>query len=471
MSPRLLILCPLLLVACVAPAGDARGPFELVVAGGRVVDPASGLDAVRHIGVRDGRIAAISETPLEGERTIDASGLVVAPGFVDLHQHGRTDEAYAFAVRDGVTSALELEVGVADVEGWYAAREGGQRINYGASVGHIPVRMEVFDDPGEGLVPAGVGGSATAGEDDLRRIEARMREGLEAGAVAAGFGSAYTPGATMAEIRRLFGVAAEYGASVHIHLRGGLAGLDSTIAAAADAGVPLHVVHVNSSGGDELEGFLAAIEAARAGGQDVTTEAYPYGAGMTGIESALFDDWASWPDERFRDHQWMETGERLTRETFGEYRERGGYVIIHGRSEEQTRRAATHPLTMIASDGYIEDGLGHPRGAGTYSRVLGRYVREEGALDLAEAIRKMSYEPARRLEARVPAMRRKGRIEVGADADLTLFDPGAVSDRATYTDPTLTPVGIPWVIVGGEVVVEEGELTGSRPGRAIRAEG
>lgn len=149
---------------------------------------------------------------------------------------------------------------------------------------------------------------------------------------------------------------------------------------------------------------------------------------------------------------------------------KGGYVIIHSRSEEQTRAAVTSPLTMIASDGYIENGSGHPRGAGTYSRVLGRYVREEGALDLMEAIRKMTIEPARRLEARVPAMARKGRIAQGADADLTLFDPATVLDRATYTDPAVPPAGIPWVIVNGEIVVEEGELTDARPGRPIRAE-
>ncbi len=448
------------------PAG---GPYDLVVANGRVVDPASGLDAVRHVGVRDGRVAAVSEEPLDGERTIDASGLVVAPGFVDLHEHGQSPEAYRLMVRDGVTSAFELEVGTGDVAGWYEERAGGQLVNHGVSIGHIPVRMEVLGDPGD-FLPAGVGGHGDATEEQIAEMERRIEEGLEQGAVAVGFGSAYTPGATIDEIRRMFEIAAEHGASAHIHMRNGVAGLDSTIAAAAEAEAPLHIVHVNSSGGDELEAFLARIRQAREAGRDVTTEAYPYGAGMTRIESALFDDWREWPDSQFQRYQWVATGERMSREMFADARERGGAVIIHSRSEEQTRTAVTSPLTMIASDGFIEDGQGHPRTSGSYSKVLGKYVREEGALDLMEALRKMTIMPARRLEERTPAMARKGRIEVGADADLTIFDPGTVIDRSTYTDATIPAAGIPWVVVNGTVVVDEGEIVeGVRPGTGIRA--
>jgi N-acyl-D-aspartate/D-glutamate deacylase len=432
------------------------------------MDPASGLDGIRHVGIRGSRIEAVSESPLEGVRTIDASGLVVAPGFVDLHEHGQSEEAYGLMVRDGVTSAFELEVGTEDVPAWYAERQGGQMVNYGVAVGHIPVRMQVLGDPGD-FLPAGVGGSDSATGSQLEEMERLMREGLAQGAVAVGFGTAYTPGASMAEVERMMRVAAEAGAPVHIHMRGGLAGLDSTISAAASAGAPLHFVHINSSAGDDVGAFLSRIQAARDGGQDVTTEAYPYGAGMTRIESALFDDWESWPEERFALYQWVETGERLTRESFGRYRAQGGGVIIHGRSEEQTRTAVTSPLTMIASDGFIEAGQGHPRTSGSYAKVLGRYVRDEGVLTLMDALRKMTIEPARRLEGRVPAMAAKGRIERGSDADVTIFDPETVTDRSTYMDATIPSAGIPWVVVGGEVVVEEGGLTLARPGRAIRA--
>jgi N-acyl-D-aspartate/D-glutamate deacylase len=457
----------LLLASC--GGGPAAPQYDLVVANGRVLDPESGLDAVRHLGVRGGTIEAVSETPLAGARVIDASGHVVAPGFIDLHEHGQQEESYAMMVRDGVTSAFELEVGTGDVGAWYAAREGGQIVNHGVSVGHIPARMKVLGDPGPGLLPAGVGGSGSATGEQVEAMAGILREGLAQGAVAVGFGSAYTPGAPMSEIERLFRVAAGGGAPVHIHMRGGVAGLDETIAAAKSAGASLHIVHVNSSAGDDIARFLEMIQAARDAGQDVTTEAYPYGAGMTEIQSALFDDWASWPDERFGLHQLVSTGERLTRATFEKARQTGGTVIIHGRSEEQTRAAIASPLSMIASDGFIENGRGHPRTSGTYAKVLGRYVRDEGVVSLMDAVRRMTLEPARRLERRTPAMANKGRIRAGADADLTVFDPATVVDRATYEDASIPSAGIPYVVVGGQVVVDNGQLTAARPGRAVRA--
>jgi len=433
------------------------------------MDPESGLDAVRDVGILNGRIASISEVELEGARVIDVSGHVVAPGFVDLHEHGQNEEAYRLMVRDGVTSALELEVGTGDVAGWYAEREGGQVINYGVSVGHIPARMAVLGDPGD-FLPAGIGGSGAADESQIEQMESIIRGGLADGAVAVGLGSAYTPGADMAEIERIFSIAGEFGASSHIHIRGGVPGLDSTIAAAERANAPLHLVHINSVAGSDIDTFLGRIAEANATGQDVTTEAYPYGAGMTEIASALFDDWETWPDERFGTHQWVATGERLTRETFGHYRAQGGTVIIHSRPESQTRAAIASPLSMIASDGFVVDGRGHPRTSGTYAKVLGTYVRDEGVIDLMDALRRMTIEPARRLEVTTPLMTNKGRIRNGADADITVFDPNTVQDLSTYEDATIPSTGIPYVIVNGVVVVDGGEVVvDTRPGKAIRA--
>ncbi len=463
LAPSAIIAAVVLAAACSSPT------YDLVIANGRVMDPESGLDGVRHVGITGGKIAVISEGTLKGTRVVDAAGLVVAPGFIDLHEHGQNEESYGLMVRDGVTSALEIEVGTGDIAKWYAEREKGQIVNYGASIGHIKARMQVLHDPGTALLPAGVGGSGIASDAQQAEMEAILRRGLAEGAVAVGFGSAYTPGANMAEIERMFRVAAANGASVHIHMRGGIAGLDSTIAAAKAAGSKLHFVHINSSADTLLPAFLEQIKAARDAGQDVTTEAYPYGAGMTEITSALFDDWRTWPDARFPLHQLVSTGKRLTRKTFGEARAKGGTVIIHGRSEDQTRMAILSPLTMIASDGYIENGRGHPRTSGSYAKVLGKYVREEKALPLMDALRKMTLMPAQRLEARVPAMAQKGRVRAGADADLTLFDPATVIDHSTYEDATIPSAGVPYVIVGGQLVVDGGKLTAARTGRAIRA--
>ena len=463
-----LTLAALVLAAC-APreTGDV---YDLVLQGGRVMDPESGLDAVRNVGIRDGHIEAVSQDALVGARVIDATGLVVTPGFIDMHVHGQSEESFRFMVRDGVTTGLELEVGTGNVARWYSEREGGQLANYGVSTGHIPVRMIVMDDPSD-FLPSGPGGSEPATDEQVAEMARRIEEGLEQGAVAVGFGLAYTPAATTAEFETMLRQAAAQSATAHIHVRTGMAGLIEAIESAARTGAALHVVHANSSGASETPEFLARIEEARGAGQDVTTEAYPYGAGQTRIESALFDDWETWDDDQFKIHQWVETGERLTRKTFAQYRAQGGSVIIHNRTEEMTRAAIESSLTMIASDGGIRDGLGHPRSSGSYSKVLGKYVREEGVLTLMDALRKMTIEPARRLEARVAAMRDKGRLRVGADADLTVFDPATVIDRSTYTDATIPPEGIPYVLVNGVLVVEGGELVPDvRPGRAVRAE-
>ncbi len=462
------LACLAALAAC-SPAAPPPPTYDLVIANGRVMDPASGLDGVRHIGITGGRIEAISETPLQGTRVVDAANHVVAPGFIDLHEHGQQDESYRMMVRDGVTSAFELEVGTGDVAAWYEARKAGQIVNYGVAAGHIPARMRVLKDPGQGLLPAGVGGSGTATDAQIAEMEAIVEKGLREGAVAVGLGSAYTPGAPMSEIQRILKVAAAAGAAAHIHMRGDVTGLHETIAAAKAAGAALHIVHVNSVAGDQIDQFLAAIQAARDAGQDVTTEAYPYGAGMTEVQSALFDDWKTWPDEKFQLHQLVRTGERLTRKTFEQARKEGGTIIIHGRSDEQTRKAIVSPLSMIASDGFIENGRGHPRTSGSYAKTLGKYVRDEKVMTLMDALARMTVMPARRLEARVPDMGRKGRLTVGADADVTIFDPATVIDRSTYEDASIPSAGIPYVIVGGEVVVDGGAVTSARPGRAVRA--
>ena len=177
------------------------------------------------------------------------------------------------------------------------------------------------------------------------------------------------------------------------------------------------------------------------------------------------------PASDYHKLQWMATGERLTRESFLRYRKQGGNVITFTNTEDMIEYAARHPLPMIASDGFgFETGTSHPRSAGTYSRILGVYVREKKLMTLPEAIRKMTLAPARRLEARVPAMKKKGRLQAGADADITIFDPATVRDRSTYEHGKVPSEGIRYVFVNGVPVVNDGRLVaGAAPGKAVRA--
>ncbi|MGE0131595.1 MAG: amidohydrolase family protein [Blastocatellales bacterium] len=456
-------------------AATAARDFDIVILNGRVIDPESKLDAVRNIGVSGGKIQTITTKPLTGRAQIDAKGLVVAPGFIDLHEHGQIPENYRAQAMDGVTSSFELEVGTADVDRWYAEREGKAVVNFGVSIGHIPARMAVMNDKGA-LLPNGPAASRAATEAEIEELKRRIERGLNRGAVAVGFGPAYTPAASQWEIQEMFRVAAKNQASCHVHLREArelaIGALGEVIAATAITGAPLHVVHINSSGAQWTPRLLQIIGEARSRGLDVTTECYPYTAGMTRIESALFDEgFQKRLNVEHKDLMWPETGERLTPESFARYRKQGGGVIVFSNTDEMVRVAVVSPLTMIASDGIAyQNGKGHPRAAGTYSRILAQYVRKEKALSLMDAINKMSLAPARRLERRAPVMKNKGRIKVGADADIVVFDADRVTDRATYERPTEHSEGFKYVLVSGVAVVKDGDLQeGVVAGRAIRA--
>ena len=453
--------------------------YDVVIANGHVMDPESGLDAVRNVGISGGKIAAISTAPLTGKTMLDAKGLVVAPGFIDMHEHGQEERNYEFQAHDGVTTSLELEVGTNDVAKWYAAREGKSLINFGVSIGHIPVRIQVMHDPGT-FLPEGDAARKPATPEELEQISSLMEKGFREGALAEGMGINYTAAATHEEIIDMFRIAAKYHASVHVHLRyagikepnTGLAALEEVIAAAAETGAQLHVVHITSMGLRDTPQLIDMVEGARKHGLEVTMECYPYNAASTELQSTIFDPgWQEAMAITYKDLQWADTGERLTPETFAKYRKQGGVVVIYSIPDAIARAAVANPDVMIASDGMPLTGAKvHPRGQGTYARVLGYYVREQKALSLMSALRKMSFMPAQQLETRAPAFKNKGRIRVGADADITVFNHATVIDKATFEQPLQYSAGIEFVLVNGVPVIKKGEFVkGVFPGRPARA--
>jgi N-acyl-D-aspartate/D-glutamate deacylase len=453
--------------------------YDLVLEGGRVMDPETGLDAVRNVGIRDGKIVRISSDALSGRRVIQAHGLVIAPGFIDLHQHGQEMESQRVKALDGVTTALELEVGAPDVAQFLKAKEGRSLIHYGTSASHAAARALVFGAPlpaGEILPKSGPATDQPATPEQLKRIEDRLRSELGAGGLSIGMGIQYTPGATRWEIIDTFRVAAERGVPVYTHVRSGghvdpgssIESLSEVIGASAITGAPLHIVHINSSCLRDAPQCLSMVEGARARGLDVTTEAYPYIAGMTFINSALFNP--GWQEKEggisYNDLVVPNTGEHLTKERFEELHNSTTpqTVLIFSNSQEVLDKVIVHPLVMIASDGF----QGHPRNAGTFSRVLAQYVREKGTITLMDALRKMSLMPAEMLERSTSAARHKGRLQEGADADIVVFDAATVSDRATFEKPMQPSIGVRYLLVAGTVVVNEGAIVPDVfPGRAL----
>jgi cytosine/adenosine deaminase-related metal-dependent hydrolase len=493
------------ILALAVLAGALPGPtaaqapdLDIVLANGRVIDPESGLDAPRQVGIRGASIMAVSEKPLEprlrpGGTRLDVTGLVVAPGFIDLHAHGQSARANEFQAHDGVTTALELEWGFPQVARWLASRAGKARINYGVSVSHGSLRTLLlpalgpraaaelaavtgdFDvllspPPASALV---LGRREPLADDRLPALREGIEQGLREGGLGIGMAHEYYPGADRREIFRVFEMAAALGAPIFTHVRSlGMDPMQEVIADAAATGASLHIVHVNSKSQDQLPVVLDLIAGCQRRGLDVTTEAYPYTAGSTSIQSAIFDEgWRERLGIDYGDLQWQATRERLTAESFARYRQQGGVVIVHNMKEAMIELCMRTPFVMVASDGMPYAPGAHPRSAGTFSRVLARYVRERGVLSLMEALRKMTVMPARRLEGVAPSMKNKGRLREGADADITVFDPTSVRDTASFETDLSFSEGIRHVLVAGTLVVRDGAtVAGAFPGRAILGE-
>jgi N-acyl-D-aspartate/D-glutamate deacylase len=461
-----------LVVLIVCGTAFAQAGYDVVIHGGRVLDPETSLDAVRDVGIRGGQIVAISERPLAGKRLIKAAGLVVAPGFIDLHQHDLSQSGYRLKAMDGVTTALELEIGPPDVRKFLDQRRNVSLINYGTSASHPWARAAAFNRPRVGdedlIPPSSPATNEPATAEQVQRMQQRLRDELNAGGLAVGMGIQYTPGATRQEVIEMFRVAAEHAVPVFVHMRGDrVESVGEVIAAAAVTGAPLHIVHINSSCLRDAPECLRMVAGARGRGLDVTTEAYPYIAGTTQINSALFNPgWQEKFEMKYSDLMIPSTGERLTKERFEELHAspQPQLIIMFNNTQAMVDQVIANPLTMIASDG----APGHPRNAGTFGRTFAQYVRERRSLTLMDAIRKMSYMPAVRLERCTPEARKKGRAQVGADADLVVFDPETFRDQSTFEKPNVPSTGVRYLLVNGTLVVDGGAIVpGVAPGRAI----
>lgn len=460
--------------------------FDLVIANGRVIDPETSLDAVRHVGVRQGAIIAISEVALSGTQVLDASGQIVAPGFIDIHSHSPSRLGSAIQVLDGVTTQLDLEAGAFPVSAYGEHFAGGTPINFGASVAHFAVRTKVIEGRDVPYLFSGMtlmqGGAAFVQEATPAQIE-EMRglllEGLDQGGLGIGILLDYMSVAVnQAELRMIFEVASSRDVPIAVHVRRGYAGdpagLIEVIALAEETGAPVLINHITHSAMHAVPEWLALIDAANARGARITTETLSYAAGGTSISAAVFSrDWQKIFNIEYSDVQWTATGEWLTEESWQKYRveQPTGMVNHHYVKEDWIESALAWPGMMVATDvtpALDRDVLANPNGAGTFSRFLGHYVRERKLMSLSEGLARITLYPAQWLERVAPQFARKGRVQVGADADLVIFSAHDIQEAATYGDPYLPPFGVSKVIVGGRIVVDGARvIEGRYPGQRL----
>lgn len=502
----------------VVPSYASEEVFDVVINNGRVMDPETGLDAVRNVGVKDGEIVVITENNISGKDSIDASGHVVAPGFIDGHHHATDPFGRKLALRDGLTTMMDFEAGVRDVVKFYDDAEGKTQTNYGTVLNVGLIRMTVLDGPDvanlgndagdmfsillnaagmkaqkEGRKP---GWSATlANKDEIESIFNLVDEGLSQGALGVGIPVGYmTTGLTHYELFKYQELSNMYGRLSNAHTRfagvrppnGGLLGIQEMLANALVLDAPFMVAHHNSI--QDWEYSIPMINTAREKGAKVWGEVYPYAAGSTMastdivLEKNMPNMGISYSDISNLD------GTRWNKEMYDDIRKNnpGSPILIFNNQVEDISRWLAMPDVVIVSDGMpllnskgeyyswsepFEGKSAHPRAAGTRGKVL-RMVREQNIMPLMEAISKMSYLHAKYFEelGGVDDFAKKGRIQEGMDADIVIFDPKTVTDNATYQigEGALPTTGIPYVIVNGVIVVRDSKVQKVYPGKPIR---
>ncbi len=473
MSIRLLISVFLLSLVLPAPT-VAQELYDIVILGGRVMDPETGRDEIVNVGILGEQIQAITVDDIRGRQTIDASGQIVAPGFIDILASMRRDKAaHEFKIGDGVTTVLGMHGGPVDVPEYARQHVAvGPLVNYAATVSHSELREAV----------GATDRYAPATPEQIDAMRPLAMQAIRDGAVGIGFGINYTPGASYEEIFALFEVAAAEGVPCHLHARykGNVFPLTMSLATmevvsmAAATGAQAQLAHLISSTVGSAPLSIALIEGAAARGVDVGFDFHVWTRNQTWLQSALFDEgWQKrFGGATYSDIFVADTQERLTEARFFELRAQPEILSVQTEfiPEEEMIMGLRSPLGIVSSDGGgLVDGRGHPRSVGTFGRFLGRFVRELEVIDWMEGIGKITLLPAQRLENSIPGMARKGRLQIGMDADVTVFDPATVQERATYAKPAQMSAGISYVIVNGMLVLDDGEIVeGAEPGEWLR---
>ena len=455
----------------------ARGTdhvFDLAIVGGRVIDPASGFDLVASIGVSGTTVAAIAAgpdaAPLQANQTIDATGLVVSPGFIDILSYSPNGYGEWFKLADGVTANLGMHGLDNRADRWFAAHpDGSSPVHFGGAYDNAFARQD------HGLEPYD-----TAAANTLNAILDDARADLRNGFIGLHMQPEYTPGTTADDLLAHAALAAEHEVPLCVHARysdnlppgTNLQATAELVRAARETGAHVHVEHINSTGGTGvMVDALGRISDAIGEGLAMTACVYPYEFWATYLKSARYENWQEKYGISYNDLQVAGTSERLTEQTFDPAYASNSLTAAFAMSSEDVELPLRADFVMVGSDAILDRSHNnHPRSTGCFSRVLGHYVRERAVIDLPTALSKMTIQPARLLERRCPALRRKGRLGIGADADITVFDPAMVADRSTIENPAQESVGIRWVVVEGRVARSPDGSTGEAPGRGLRSD-